>query len=131
MDDGQRRGHRAVNTKVSLQLDRDRARPEVPPNPLIDPLAHIKNPLHRGVIEFTPIDIQHIRADFLATQRQFARMIGVSYHTLRNWETGRRHPHGPARALLRVAQANPFAVARALNSRLRDFKTPPIDMLDE
>ena len=85
-----------------------------------------------GIVEFTPIDIQHIRASFLATQRQFARMIGVSYETLRTWETGRRRPHGPARALLRIIDANPFVVARALNWRLRAFKEPPlIDVLDE
>jgi putative transcriptional regulator len=153
---GQRRGHRAVNTKVYLRMDRGSARQKPPPNPLIDPLAHIKNPLRAfkrsrpgrerlmlaelegrfarsgdGIVEFTPIDIQHIRGNFLATQRQFARMIGISYETLRNWETGRRRPHGPARALLRVMDANPFAVARALNWRLRDFKELPVDMLDE
>jgi len=151
MSGAPRRGHRAVNTKVYLRTARVPERP--PPNPLIDPFAHIKTPLRaftrrqpRGslaelekrfvrsgdaIVEFTPIDIQHIRSWFLATQRQFARMIGVSYETLRNWETGRRRPHGPARALLRVLDANPFAVARALNWRRRDFKELPIDMLDE
>ena len=150
----QRRGHRAVNTKVYLRTNRERARALPPPNPLIDPLAAIKNPIRafrtnrRGhaslagllerftrsgdaIVEFTPIDVQHIRASFLATQRQFARMIGVSYETLRNWETGRRRPHGPARALLRMLDANPGAVARALNWRSRDFKELPVDMLDE
>jgi putative transcriptional regulator len=33
---------------------------------------------------------------------------------LRNWEQGRRRPEGPARALLRVAAANPEAVVAAL-----------------
>ncbi len=154
MSDEQRQGRRFVNTKVYLRMDRGRAREPAPPNPLIDPLAPIKNPLHAfkrsprgrdrlaelgerfersgdGIVEFTPIDVQHIRSHFLATQRQFARMIGISHETLRNWETGRRRPHGPARALLRVLDANPFAVARALNWRLRDFKDLPIDMLDE
>ena len=98
-----------------------------------DRLGHPANLQSSGdaIVEFSPIDIQHIRAQFLATQRQFARMIGVNYETLRNWEAGRRRPHGPARALLRVLDANPFAVARALNWRLRDFKEPPIDMRDE
>jgi putative transcriptional regulator len=45
---------------------------------------------------------------------EFARMIGVSVSTLQNWEQGRRRPDGPARALLRVAAANPDAVAAAL-----------------
>jgi putative transcriptional regulator len=154
MRDEPRRGRRFVNTKVYLRMGRGRAREKAPPNPLIDPLAQIKNPLHAfkrsrrehrslagagerfvrsgdAIVEFTPIDVQHIRSQFLATQRQFARMIGISHETLRNWETGRRRPHGPARALLRALNADPFAVARALNWRLRDFKEPPIDMLDE
>jgi putative transcriptional regulator len=33
---------------------------------------------------------------------------------LRNWEQGKRRPHGPSRALLRVAAAHPEAVARTL-----------------
>ncbi len=97
----QRRGHRAVNTKVYLRTNRERARRLPPPNPLIDPLATIKNPIRAfrtnrrehaileallarftrsgdAIVEFTPIDVQLIRASFLATQRQFARMIGVS-----------------------------------------------------
>ena len=41
-------------------------------------------------------------------------MIGVSVSTLQNWEQGRRRPEGPARALLRVAAANPGVVASAL-----------------
>jgi putative transcriptional regulator len=41
-------------------------------------------------------------------------MIGVSVATLRNWEQGRRTPEGPALALLRVASAEPRAVARPL-----------------
>jgi len=41
-------------------------------------------------------------------------MFGISVETLRNWEQGKRRPRGPARALLRVAKANPDAVARTL-----------------
>jgi putative transcriptional regulator len=44
-------------------------------------------------------------------------MIGVSVATLRNWEQGRRHPEGPARALLRVTAEDPDAVARALGAK--------------
>ncbi len=43
-------------------------------------------------------------------------MIGVSAATLQNWEQGRRHPEGPARALLKVASHNPEAVAEALGA---------------
>jgi putative transcriptional regulator len=41
-------------------------------------------------------------------------MIGISFRTLRNWEQGKRRPQGPARALLRVAAANPNLVAATL-----------------
>jgi DNA-binding XRE family transcriptional regulator len=41
------------------------------------------------------------------TQGQFALAMGISVHTLRNWEQGRRHPEGPAIALLRIAARHP------------------------
>ena len=65
-------------------------------------------------VEFTPDAIVQIRYKFHATQRRFASMFGISVETLRNWEQGKRRPRGPARALLRVARANPEAVARVL-----------------
>jgi putative transcriptional regulator len=65
-------------------------------------------------VEFTPDAIVEIRYKFHATQRRFAAMFGISVETLRNWEQGKRRPRGPARALLRVARANPEAVARVL-----------------
>jgi putative transcriptional regulator len=60
-------------------------------------------------------DIKAIRRDLAVSQGQFARMIGVSVTTLQNWEQGRRQPHGPARALLKVASRNPRAVLQALH----------------
>jgi putative transcriptional regulator len=59
--------------------------------------------------------VKAVRARLGQTQEQFALMIGVSVATLRNWEQGRRHPDGPALALLRVAARNPEAVAAALH----------------
>jgi putative transcriptional regulator len=63
---------------------------------------------------FRPADVKKIRTDLELSQTDFALMIGVSVATLRNWEQGRRTPEGPALALLRVAAAEPKAVARAL-----------------
>jgi putative transcriptional regulator len=63
-----------------------------------------------------PQDIRAIRIGLDKSQAEFARMIGVSVSTLRNWEQGRRQPEGPARALLRVTAENPHAVAHALKS---------------
>jgi putative transcriptional regulator len=65
---------------------------------------------------FRPEDVQAIRHRLAKSQVEFAHMIGVSAATLRNWEQGRRQPHGPARALLRVAAKAPKAVARALSA---------------
>jgi putative transcriptional regulator len=64
--------------------------------------------------DFMPVDVKAVRRRLGKSQSQFARMIGVSVATLQNWEQGRRRPEGPARALLKVAAANPEAVAAAL-----------------
>ena len=52
-------------------------------------------------------DIVALRRFTGLTQDQFARALGISVHTLRNWEQGRRTPEGPALALLRVAARHP------------------------
>lgn len=49
------------------------------------------------------------------TQDGFARQIGVSTATLRNWEQGRRQPEGPARVILSMLARDPEIVARVLN----------------
>lgn len=69
--------------------------------------------------EIPPEDIQEIRRKLGKSQSEFAFMIGVSVGTLRNWEQGRRHPDGPARALLTVAASNPQAVSDALEGKKR------------
>ncbi len=87
--------------------------------PLNDPLRRYKQPLltegrGRALIEFDRLDVTAIREKFGVPRARFAEMIGVSYHTLRNWETGRRRPHGPSRALLRAIAADPIVLGRAL-----------------
>jgi putative transcriptional regulator len=67
--------------------------------------------------QLPPHDIKAIRRGLAKSQAEFARMINVSVSTLRNWEQGRRHPEGPARALLRVTAENPDAVAQALGAK--------------
>jgi len=68
------------------------------------------------VTEFAPVNVKKVRKRLGKSQAEFARMIGVSVATLQNWEQGRRRPEGPARALLKVAAANPKAVAAELAS---------------
>ncbi len=69
--------------------------------------------------EVKPLEIKSVRKRLGYSQSEFALMIGVSLSTLQNWEQGRRRPEGPAQALLRVAAANPKAVAKALRSESR------------
>ena len=68
------------------------------------------------VFDFKAENVRMIRQNLGKSQPEFALLIGVSVATLRNWEQGRRVPEGPARALLRVAAANPHAVIRALSA---------------
>ena len=67
------------------------------------------------VHHFPAIDIVAIRKKSGATQDGFARQIGVSTATLRNWEQGRRQPEGPARVLLSMLARDPDIVARTLS----------------
>ena len=60
----------------------------------------------RGQIE-NGEDIVALRRFVSMTQEQFAGALGISVHTLRNWEQGRRSPEGPALALLRIAARHP------------------------
>ena len=61
------------------------------------------------------VDVKLIRRRLKLTQAEFARRFGIPPGTLRDWEQGRRHPEGPARALLLVIQHEPKAVERALS----------------
>jgi len=60
----------------------------------------------RGEIE-PEKDIVALRNFTGLTQQQFADALGISVHTLRNWEQGRRAPEGPALALLRIEARHP------------------------
>lgn len=52
-------------------------------------------------------DVVALRGFIGLSQVEFAQALGISVHTLRNWEQGRRSPEGPALALLRVAARHP------------------------
>jgi DNA-binding transcriptional regulator YiaG len=98
-------------------------RPHARGNPMQDPLVLAgklgprrsrHRPRARDRREFEPVDVREIRRQFHQNRSQFAEMIGISRETLRNWERGRRYPQGPARALLRIAAADPDVVAAVL-----------------
>jgi putative transcriptional regulator len=59
--------------------------------------------------------IRSIRARTGLSQPAFAQRLRVSVETLRNWEQGKRHPQGPARALLRIIDKAPEAAMAALD----------------
>jgi putative transcriptional regulator len=59
--------------------------------------------------------IRGIRARTGLSQPAFAQRLRVSVETLRNWEQGKRHPQGPARALLRIIDKAPEAAMVALD----------------
>lgn len=59
------------------------------------------------IFEFQNPEVKQIREKTGLSQAHFALLIGVSKRTLENWEQGRRHPTGPAKALLRVLDADP------------------------
>ena len=61
-------------------------------------------------------DISALRRFVGLTQVQFATAMGISVHTLRNWEQGRRHPDGPAVALLRIAARHPRIIRENLET---------------
>jgi DNA-binding transcriptional regulator YiaG len=61
-------------------------------------------------------DVAALRRFVRLTQVQFARALGISVHTLRNWEQGRRTPEGPALALLRIAAKHPRIIRESIES---------------
>lgn len=61
-------------------------------------------------------DVQALRRFVGLSQSRFSKALGISVHTLRNWEQGRRSPVGPALALLRIAARHPRVLIENLAS---------------
>ena len=68
--------------------------------------ARLRRRLMNGRFE-SGQDIAALRRFVRLTQVRFAEAMGISVHTLRNWEQDRRKPQGPALALLRIAARHP------------------------
>jgi putative transcriptional regulator len=62
-------------------------------------------------------DVPAIRQAAGLSQPKFARMLGISIGTLRNWEQGRRVPEGPASVLLEVAHRHPGVLVDVVRAR--------------
>ncbi len=71
--------------------------------------ASVRRRLLAGRIE-SGADIVALRNFLGLTQEGFASAVGISVHSLRNWEQGRRRPDGPAVALLRIAARHPRVI---------------------
>jgi putative transcriptional regulator len=66
--------------------------------------------------ELAPGDVAALRRFIGLSQSKFAQALGISVHTLRNWEQDRRAPEGPALALLRIAARHPRVVRENVRS---------------
>jgi putative transcriptional regulator len=77
--------------------------------------ARVRRRLLRGQFE-SGRDISALRKFVRLSQPQFAQAMGISVHTLRNWEQDRRRPEGPALALLRIAARHPRILRENLDS---------------
>jgi putative transcriptional regulator len=64
-------------------------------------------------------DITALRKFLRMTQSELACALGISVHTLRNWEQGHRMPDGPALALLKIAARHPKILRENLRHRSR------------
>jgi putative transcriptional regulator len=60
------------------------------------------------------VDVKAIRAHMGLSQAGFAARFGLSLHTLRNWEQGKRMPDPAARAYLKVIEKAPEVVSSVL-----------------
>jgi putative transcriptional regulator len=65
----------------------------------------------------SPAQVRALRAKLGLSQAQFARRFGFTIDTVQQYEQGRRRPSGPASTLLRIIEADPEAVVRALGLR--------------
>jgi len=60
------------------------------------------------------VNIKNIRTSLGLSQTGFAARFGLSLHTLRNWEQGKRTPDPAARAYLKVIEKAPDVVTEIL-----------------
>lgn len=90
--------------------------PELTPKQLASAIpARLRRRLMLGEFD-SGEDIAALRRFVGLTQARFAQAMGISVHTLRNWEQGRRRPDGPAIALLRIAARHPRILRENLES---------------
>lgn len=77
--------------------------------------ASVRNRLMEGKVA-SGSDIVALRHFVRMTEVEFAEAMGISVHTLGNWEQDQWRPEGPALALLRIAARHPRIIRESLNS---------------
>lgn len=65
-------------------------------------------------VEVPEVDVRELRSRLRMSRETFASRFGLNVETVRQWETKRRQPEGPARTLLRIIDREPDAAMRAL-----------------
>ncbi|HMB77537.1 MAG TPA: helix-turn-helix domain-containing protein [Kiloniellaceae bacterium] len=86
---------------------------------IADAVAYAEGDMSRGkarVVEVPVVDVKEARAKVGLSQVRFAETFGINVHTLRKWEQGKRHPHGPAKVLLAVISQEPETVLRCITT---------------
>lgn len=89
-------------------------------NELVESVREFKA-IHKGELKPSRVstlkepDVADIRQKHQLNQEEFAALLGISVGTLRNWEQGRRKPHGPAKVLLTIADKRPKALLESLS----------------
>jgi putative transcriptional regulator len=63
-----------------------------------------------------PPNVKVVREEIGLSQNEFARLMRVSVRTLQNWEQNRRHPTGPAAALLTIVHSAPELALKTLHA---------------
>lgn len=66
--------------------------------------------------ESAPTDVKAVREQIGLSQSEFASLMRVSVKTLQNWEQHRRHPTGPAAALLKIVSTAPEVALKSLHA---------------
>lgn len=81
---------------------------------LEDAIAYAQGDESRGRVVNPAIDVRGIRTKTGKTREAFAAAYALPIGTVRDWEQDKRRPDAPARALLRVIEADPAHAERIL-----------------
>jgi putative transcriptional regulator len=75
-----------------------------------------KVPAAGAVQHFETLDVKAIREAAGKDRQAFASIIGVSYESVKSWETRRRNPSGAAKRLLTLISVNPSGMVELLEA---------------